>query len=319
MTSHSNDDITTLSSSPNTIGTINETFSEATTTTNLPELQLCINDLVNPTETAETLLETLSTEQLNIIEQAVNKIKERKLLLAGGGKDQEGLLPSQKEKGGAKKLNKFLPTCVYILAHISAPLVLSTVTTATPNSPIGHSSTSSSIIMEEQEQLSVPTTAVTTAAVAPATTQIVQATTSTTTKVISTSLTPNTATINNEQQQQSLSQPTVTTTNKSTTNKSNNNATTTTNSTTAKPPVNSNAIATATATSPFLSSHEPTTEIKEGVEWVSFVYSHHRTLRRYCIRTDLDQVDTSILDDKFKKENCVSNLFPLIFKPRVSH
>jgi hypothetical protein len=67
-----------------------------------------------------------------------------------------------------------------------------------------------------------------------------------------------------------------------------------------KPPVNS------TSTSPFLSSHEPTTELKEGVEWVSFVYSHHRTLRRYCIRTDLDKVDTNILDDKFKKENCVS-------------
>lgn len=53
-------------------------------------------------------------------------------------------------------------------------------------------------------------------------------------------------------------------------------------------------------------SHEPTTELREGVEWVSFVYSHHRTLRRYCIRTDLDKVDISILDDKFKKENCVS-------------
>lgn len=72
--------------------------------------------------------------------------------------------------------------------------------------------------------------------------------------------------------------------------------------TTAKPPVTS----TAPSTSPFLStSHEPTTELKEGIEWVSFVYSHHRTLRRYCIRTDLDKVDTSVLDDKFKKENCV--------------
>jgi hypothetical protein len=50
-----------------------------------PELQLCINDLVHPTESAETLLETLSNEQLNIIEKAVNKIKERKL-----NKDQQG-------------------------------------------------------------------------------------------------------------------------------------------------------------------------------------------------------------------------------------
>lgn len=92
-----------------------------------------------------------------------------------------------------------------------------------------------------------------------------------------------------------------------------NNTTATTTTTTTKPPINNNNNTTTTtttnttpSTSPFLSSHEPTTELKEGVEWVSFVYSHHRTLRRYCIRTDLDKVDTNILDDKFKKENCVS-------------
>ncbi|KAI8367775.1 hypothetical protein BD560DRAFT_331329, partial [Blakeslea trispora] len=69
----------------------------------------------------------------------------------------------------------------------------------------------------------------------------------------------------------------------------------------AKPPVTSHT----PSTSPFLSSHEPTTELKEGVEWVSFVYSHHRTLRRYCIRTDLDKVDIDLLDEEFKRENCV--------------
>lgn len=55
-------------------------------------------------------------------------------------------------------------------------------------------------------------------------------------------------------------------------------------------------------------NHEPCTEIKDGVEWVSFVYSHHRVLRRYSIRTDIDQVDINLLDDKFKNENCVSIL-----------
>lgn len=44
-----------------------------------PELELCINDLVYPTEKAETLLETLSNEQLSLIEDAVNKIKSKKL------------------------------------------------------------------------------------------------------------------------------------------------------------------------------------------------------------------------------------------------
>ncbi|KAL9537724.1 hypothetical protein MBANPS3_011520 [Mucor bainieri] len=51
--------------------------------------------------------------------------------------------------------------------------------------------------------------------------------------------------------------------------------------------------------------NEPVTEMKDGVEWVSFVYSHNRTLKRYSIRTDLPQIDISVIDDKFKSENCV--------------
>jgi hypothetical protein len=52
--------------------------------------------------------------------------------------------------------------------------------------------------------------------------------------------------------------------------------------------------------------NEPVTEMRDGVEWVSFVYSHNRTLKRYSIRTDLQQIDISVIDDKFKSENCVS-------------
>jgi hypothetical protein len=51
--------------------------------------------------------------------------------------------------------------------------------------------------------------------------------------------------------------------------------------------------------------NEPVTEMRDGVEWVSFVYSHNRTLKRYSIRTDLQQIDISVIDDKFKSENCV--------------
>lgn len=86
---------------------------------------------------------------------------------------------------------------------------------------------------------------------------------------------------------------------------------TTKHHTTASSPVNPITIATATtataatttATKP--TPNEPTTEMKDGVEWVSFVYSHNRTLKRYSIRTDLLQVDTCLIDDKFKSENCV--------------
>lgn len=60
------------------------------------------------------------------------------------------------------------------------------------------------------------------------------------------------------------------------------------------------------ATKPSTTPNEPVTEMRDGIEWVSFVYSHNRTLKRYSIRTDLLQVDTLIIDDKFKSENCVS-------------
>ncbi|KAI8988409.1 hypothetical protein BDF20DRAFT_815611, partial [Mycotypha africana] len=52
-------------------------------------------------------------------------------------------------------------------------------------------------------------------------------------------------------------------------------------------------------------NNEPVTEVRDGVEWVSFVYSHNRALKRYSIRTDIQAVDVSILDDKFRSENCV--------------
>ncbi|ORX43096.1 hypothetical protein DM01DRAFT_1340869 [Hesseltinella vesiculosa] len=58
---------------------------------------------------------------------------------------------------------------------------------------------------------------------------------------------------------------------------------------------------------------EPTTEVRDGVEWVSFVYSHLRVVRRYCIRTDLEMVDIDVLDEEFKQENCV---YPRAHLPR---
>jgi len=52
-------------------------------------------------------------------------------------------------------------------------------------------------------------------------------------------------------------------------------------------------------------SLEPTVEIRNGVEWVSFVYSNNRTLKRYTCRTDLDSVDIVDMDEEFKSANCV--------------
>ncbi|KAI9497211.1 hypothetical protein BDB00DRAFT_805450 [Zychaea mexicana] len=50
---------------------------------------------------------------------------------------------------------------------------------------------------------------------------------------------------------------------------------------------------------------EPVAEMRDGVEWVSFVYSHNRTLKRYNIRTDIHTVDLETVDPKFKEDNCV--------------
>lgn len=52
-------------------------------------------------------------------------------------------------------------------------------------------------------------------------------------------------------------------------------------------------------------SLEPTVEIRNGVEWVSFVYSNNRTLKRYTCRTDLDSVNIVDMDEDFKSANCV--------------
>jgi hypothetical protein len=41
-------------------------------------LQLCINDLLHPTEKSETLLESLTSTQLEEIEKTLHKIKEKK-------------------------------------------------------------------------------------------------------------------------------------------------------------------------------------------------------------------------------------------------
>ncbi|ORY91158.1 hypothetical protein BCR43DRAFT_527779 [Syncephalastrum racemosum] len=51
--------------------------------------------------------------------------------------------------------------------------------------------------------------------------------------------------------------------------------------------------------------HEPMVEIRDGVEWVSFLYSHNRVLKRYTIRTDIQNVHLDRLEDQFKLDNCV--------------
>lgn len=68
---------------------------------------------------------------------------------------------------------------------------------------------------------------------------------------------------------------------------------------------NATAMTTTTASAAPATNNDPVAEVKDGVEWVSFVYSHNRTLKRYSIRTDIQNVVLEAVDDKFKAENCV--------------
>ncbi|OAD02068.1 hypothetical protein MUCCIDRAFT_164008 [Mucor lusitanicus CBS 277.49] len=251
-TATNKDDIMTLSSYA---AIINETLPHN------PELQLSIHDLVHPTESAESLLETLSNEQLSIIEQAVSKIKERKMGSISNDAANENHQVQQSTSSTTTDSNSTQEAWnTHLVANVLAEAI------------------------SNQENLSNAQ-------------QLPQ------TESIESNTLP--LTIANKTSKDKPPTPPP----------QRNEATSHPNpkATTAKPPVTSNA---APSTSPFLSSHEPTTELKEGIEWVSFVYSHHRTLRRYCIRTDLDKVDTSILDDKFKKENCV---YPRANLPRETY
>ncbi|KAI7849851.1 hypothetical protein BDC45DRAFT_573548 [Circinella umbellata] len=64
------------------------------------------------------------------------------------------------------------------------------------------------------------------------------------------------------------------------------------------------------------SRHEPTVEIRNGVEWVSFVYSHNRVLKRYSIRTDIQTVTLDTLNEQFKLDNCV---YPRAHLPKETY
>ncbi|ORZ05421.1 hypothetical protein BCR42DRAFT_384555 [Absidia repens] len=49
----------------------------------------------------------------------------------------------------------------------------------------------------------------------------------------------------------------------------------------------------------------PAIEMRDGVEWVSFVYSHNRVLQRHAIRTDIDDICLESIDEEFQLDNCV--------------
>ncbi|KAI8337938.1 hypothetical protein BC941DRAFT_28737 [Chlamydoabsidia padenii] len=54
-----------------------------------------------------------------------------------------------------------------------------------------------------------------------------------------------------------------------------------------------------------IKSSPPVVELRDGIEWVSFVYSHNRVLQRHAIRTDIDTLTVDDIDTSFQLDNCV--------------
>ncbi|GAA5796181.1 hypothetical protein EDC94DRAFT_563478 [Helicostylum pulchrum] len=206
-------------------------------------LQLCVNDLLHPTEKSESLLEALTSTQLEEIEKTLTKIKEKKQ-----SSTQQLVSPipiTQTANPSALHHDWAL-----VAAQIAKALA-DTITTATTPT-----------IKTEPEHAKPPKQPC--------------------------------AGISSDKSIHVVA-------NKSPTSTTNTTTTSTTTSNNNSTPTTPNAAAAGSV----VPNHEPRTEVREGVEWVSFVYSHHRVLRRYSIRTDVDQVDINLLDDKFKSENCV--------------
>ncbi|KAI9277757.1 hypothetical protein BY458DRAFT_545502 [Sporodiniella umbellata] len=185
-------------------------------TSNDLHLQLCVNDLLHPTEKSESLLEALTANQLDEIEKTLSKIKMKKKSLPKPTGSEKQMTVSDTPRSMQRDWTLVAAQIAKALAN-----TMSSSLTATP------SKTKPPLPTAEPDSDKSP-----------------------------------------------LCSPSV----------SDNTSTETTGSVT---------------------SHEPYTEMRDGIEWVSFVYSHHRILRRYSIRTDIDQVDLEGLEESFKNENCV--------------
>jgi hypothetical protein len=55
-----------------------------------------------------------------------------------------------------------------------------------------------------------------------------------------------------------------------------------------------------------LTVHEPTTHLMNGIEHLTFMYSHDRHIKQYTIRIDIDDVDLNEIDDEFRLASAVS-------------
>ncbi|KAI8075439.1 uncharacterized protein B0P05DRAFT_547517 [Gilbertella persicaria] len=202
-------------------------------------LQLSVNDLLHPTEKSESLLEALTSSQLEEIEKTLLKIKEKKQTLP-------------------QKLATPIPitqTASPSTLHHDWTLVAAQIAKALADSITGVNTSTANL----KTNAKPPT---------------------------------HTGTVSDKTSSSTASSPHT------------------------KPSNDTKNVAISSSSGSVIPNHEPRTEVRDGVEWVSFVYSHHRVLRRYSIRTDVDKVDLCILGDQFKSDNCV---YPRANLPREEY
>ncbi|OAD79528.1 hypothetical protein PHYBLDRAFT_184795 [Phycomyces blakesleeanus NRRL 1555(-)] len=253
--------------------------------TPVPELQLSVNDLLYPNKTAEILLDSLTTEQLNAIEQALYKLKEKKLALQNHPVISQPTISyptlPQEEQNIEQNIEQ---KCVEIkyeeIKQEEVEEEMEQVDEMEEEDDEEEVEVEVEVELEaEIEQVKVEQTLI---------------------PEILSSTNPSIWDSTAAQVAKALAQAIAETH----PHLSDNSQT--------KPPLQHDHI----NESPTSSTHEPVTEVRDGVEWVSFVYSHRRTLKNYNIRTDLETVDLATMDDKFKRDNCI---YPRANLPKDSY
>lgn len=58
-----------------------------------------------------------------------------------------------------------------------------------------------------------------------------------------------------------------------------------------------------------LTAHEPVSKIIDGIEYITFLYSHDRLVKEYTVRTDVDYVNMNDITMDFRIQNAVSFVF----------
>ncbi|CAO3617818.1 unnamed protein product [Cunninghamella echinulata] len=240
---------------------------------------MLLQEFIEAPSKAESILDKLTTEQLQMIEATLYNVKKRKLEKSVTPPSP----PSESEEETAMEVDPIIQTNMNTSMSSNNTsskvnnhsIIHPTATTTTMTPPPLSTTTTTTTTMPSSSSASTSVAAAIATALAAAMTNAVATTL---------------------KQQQSNN--TIPTSSNPTTNTATSNTTTTTTTT-------DHIMKQQQQQQKIKSPIEPMAEVKDGVEWVSFVYSHNRVMKKYTIRTDLENIALDQIDDKFKADNCV--------------